>query len=197
MIEPNACSSYRLLLGLLVSQPVEGHGRRPRLLIGAQGLAREGLVVLPKTAVRELRDGVVLEPGCSFPLSRALQRPPQEPVHHGPDRTPPVATGKEAQVVRAGAGREWPAEVGVAGESVRFENPETLLQTVYVSGTGYDRCEAGDGAGHKGFAGPHIVVEAKAKFRVPTFVQPPSSAFDPGPDPRPFFFRSADDFGNV
>jgi hypothetical protein len=55
---------------------------------------------------------------------------------------------------------------------VRFENPETLLQTVHISGTGYDGCEAGDSAGHKGFVGPQVVVEAQAQFGVPTFVQP-------------------------
>src|SRR5215208_1188354 len=58
---------------LLVCQPVEGHGRRPRLTIGAKGLARERLVVLAEAPVGELREGVALEPGRSFSFSRVLQ----------------------------------------------------------------------------------------------------------------------------
>src|ERR671916_2330342 len=182
---------------LLVRQPVESHGCRPRLLIRTQSLAREGLVVLSKAPVGELREGVALEPVRPLPFPRDLQRPPQQPVHDGPDRTAPVAAGEEARIVRAGAWRERPAEVGVAGESVRVEDLEERLEAIIAFGTGYDRCEACDGAGREGFAGPQVVVEAKAESGIPTFLEPSSPAFDPGPDQRPVLLRGADDFGHL
>jgi hypothetical protein len=60
----------------------------------------------------------------------------------------------EAGLFGAGAQRERPAEVGVARKSVRFEDLEEDLEAVCASGPGYEWCEAGDGAGREGLAGP-------------------------------------------
>src|SRR5215212_2509731 len=190
-------SSYRLLLGHPVRQPVEGHSRRPRLVVGAKGLARERLVILAEESVRELREGAVLEPFRHLPFSRAFQRPPQQPVHHGPHGTAPVAARAEAPIIRAGARRERFVEVWVACEGGRLEHTEEGLQAFWISGTGDERCEACDGAGLEGFAGPQVEVEAETEFGVPTFVQPFSPAFDPGSYHRPVFLWSTDDFGHV
>src|SRR5215212_6876011 len=184
-------SSYRLLLGHPVRQPVEGHSRRPRLVVGAKGLARERLVILAEESVRELREGAVLEPYRHLPFSRAFQRPPQQPVHHGPHGTAPVAARAEAPIIRAGARRERFVKVWVACEGGRLEHTEEGLQAFWISGTGDERCEACDGAGLE------VEVEAETEFGVPTFVQPFSPAFDPGSYHRPVFLWSTDDFGRV
>src|SRR5829696_4582423 len=108
---------------------VEGDGGGPGLLPGAERLASERLEVLCEAPLRELLQGLAANPLGLLTLSRAKQRPPQEPVGDGPDRTTPVATGVETGLFWACGRRQWIAQPGVAGESLGVERPEKVAQT--------------------------------------------------------------------
>src|SRR4051794_14391618 len=98
---------------------IEGDGCGPGLLSGAERLAGERLEVLGEAALRELFEGVAAHALGPLALSRSEQRPPQEPVGDGPDRSAPVAAWVEAGLFGAGRGGQRMAKIGVTGEVVR------------------------------------------------------------------------------
>src|SRR5215208_203963 len=121
-----ACPSWSVCASC--GEHVEGDGCGPGLFRGAERFAGERLEVLCEAPLRELLQGLAANTLSPLTLSRAKQRPPEEPVGDRPDRTAPIAARVEAGLFRAGGRRQWMAQTGVAGESLRVERVEKIAK---------------------------------------------------------------------
>ncbi len=78
------------------------------MVVGAQGLAGEGLIVLGELAGGEPGEGGAPEALGPLVCTRAQERPPDQSHHHGPHGAAPVAARVEAGLVRVGGGERTP-----------------------------------------------------------------------------------------